>query len=157
MKFPRKVYAIQHNVTKKIYVGSSNNVENRYLNHIYALRKHKHGVEDLQQDYDEYGEDFSLFILDEINCYEERKKEFEWMKKYNTLTRGVGYNYKDNFKKGFQVAIPYKDGTPSTDNVTYVQASEIKQEYIEQIQDLLCNTNDLTLLDLVCKMLDKEV
>lgn len=54
MKLPRIIYAIQHNVTKRIYVGSSANVENRYWNHMNNLRNHKHNIEDMQSDYDNY-------------------------------------------------------------------------------------------------------
>ena len=35
MDFPRKVYAIQHNVTERIYIGSSRKVKDRYMNHMY--------------------------------------------------------------------------------------------------------------------------
>lgn len=63
MKLPRIIYAIQHNVTKRIYVGSSANVENRYWNHMNNLRNHKHNIEDMQSDYDNYGEDYSLYLL----------------------------------------------------------------------------------------------
>lgn len=49
MKLPRIIYAIQHNVTKRIYVGSSANVENRYWNHMNNLRNHKHNIEDMSK------------------------------------------------------------------------------------------------------------
>lgn len=71
MKLPRIVYAIQHNMTKRIYVGSSANVENRYWNHMNNLRNHKHNIEDMQSDYDNYGEDYSLYLLDEIKVFSE--------------------------------------------------------------------------------------
>ena len=114
MELPRKVYAIQHNVTKKIYIGSSNNPEKRYLAHVNKLKNGKHTVEDMQQDFDEYGEDFSLFIIDEISTYEDRKKEYEWMRKYKTDIRGIGYNYKDQAKKFLhsKYYVPYKEGFP---------------------------------------------
>lgn len=110
----KKVYAIQHNVTKKIYIGSSKNVDDRYLNHIYRLRAGKHHIEDMQKDFDEYGEDYSLFILDEITTYSERIKEYEWMRRYNTFERGVGYNYMDNGKEMVcaRNTPPYKEGFP---------------------------------------------
>lgn len=114
MDLPRKIYAIQHNVTKRIYIGSSKNVNQRYLNHIYILRAGKHHVEDLQRDFLEHGEDFSLFILDEINTWEERVKEYEWMRKYNTFERGIGYNYMDRGKEMACIrnTPPYKEGLP---------------------------------------------
>lgn len=99
MVVPRKVYAIQHNVTKRIYIGSSKDAQKRYLNHMYRLRQGKHHIEDMQKDFDEYGENYSLFILDDIQEFAERGKEYEWMHRLNTFTRGIGYNYKDH-KKG---------------------------------------------------------
>lgn len=73
MKIPRTIYAIQHNKTKRIYIGSSANVPT---------------IKDMQKDFDDFGEDFSLFILDEINSYADRIKEYEWMKKYQSHIRG---------------------------------------------------------------------
>ena len=77
MKLPRKVYAIQHNTTKRIYIGSSVDVEARYMNHMYQLRAGKHIVEDMQDDFINYGEDYSLFILYEITEHKDRFKEYE--------------------------------------------------------------------------------
>lgn len=114
MDIPRKIYAIQHNVTKRIYIGSSKNPSERYLNHINRLKNGKHTVEDMQKDFDEYGEDFSLFIIDEITTFQDRKKEYEWMKKYKSNIRGIGYNYKDHEKKVLhsKYDVPYKEGLP---------------------------------------------
>lgn len=114
MDIPRKIYAIQHNVTKRIYIGSSKNPAERYLNHINRLKNRKHTVEDMQKDFDEYGEDFSLFIVDEIATFQDRKKEYEWMRKYKSNIRGIGYNYKDHEKNILhsKYDVPYKEGLP---------------------------------------------
>lgn len=115
--FPRKIYAIQHNKTKRMYIGSSKDVQSRYKAHIYKLKAGKHPVEDMQSDYDEYGENYSVFILEEITERSERYKEYEWMLKYNTLERGNGYNYKDHFTKRFYLkdaeVFPFKEGFPT--------------------------------------------
>ncbi len=114
VKLPRTIYAIQHNKTKRIYIGSSSDVPNRYWNHIYRLRSGKHGVEDMQKDFNDYGEDFSLFILDEINNHNERNKEYEWMKRYQSNIRGKGYNYKDHARHFIQAGkLPLKSGIPT--------------------------------------------
>jgi len=113
MKLPRIVYAIQHNVTKRIYVGSSANVENRYWNHMNNLRNHKHNIEDMQSDYDNYGEDYSLYLLDEIKVFSERSKEYEWMEKLNSHIRGSGYNYKDRAMVERKKKLPLKAGVPT--------------------------------------------
>lgn len=113
MKIPRVVYAIQHNKIKKIYIGSSTNVEKRYFQHINALRRGKHIVEDMQKDFDRYGEDYSLYILETINRYEDRFKEYEWMLKYKTNIREIGYNYKQPNNRVFNLkGAPFKEGLP---------------------------------------------
>ncbi len=95
MDYPRYVYAITHNRTGKVYVGSSKNVKVRYDNHIILLRNHKHPVEDLQADFDRFGEDFTFAVVDEISIHSDKFKEYEWMEKYQSYIRGKGYNYKD--------------------------------------------------------------
>ena len=50
----------------------------------------------MQNDYDTYGECFSVTILDKISRYEDRVKEYEWIFKLKTYDRNFGYNYKDN-------------------------------------------------------------
>ena len=118
MKLPRKVYAIQHNVTKRIYIGSSGNVEKRYKHHISQLRSGKHHIEDMQDDFIKYGEDYSFYIIDEITRFEDRRREYEWMLKYESYIRGKGYNYKDvGFANAMnKTVIPYKEGLPVMNN-----------------------------------------
>ena len=96
MNLPRKVYAIRHNITNRVYVGSSSHVDKRLMSHIHALRNHSHKVQDMQSDFDQYGEDYTFTILDEIVKYKDRDKEYEWMLKYQSHIRGIGYNYKDH-------------------------------------------------------------
>lgn len=127
MRFPRKVYAIQHNVTKRIYIGSSCNVTTRYQNHMFALRRGKHVIEDMQEDFDKYGEDYSLFILDECFSSSDKNKEYEWMLKYNSFVRGIGYNYKDHTKTRLagtmKNCLPYREGLP-TQYAEHTEASK---------------------------------
>ena len=113
MNLPRKVYAIQHNVTKRLYIGSSKNVEIRYMSHIYQLRKGNHPIEDMQADFNEYGEDFSLFVLEEFASFAERRVEYKWMEKYQSHIRGKGYNYKDPaMKQRERTVVPITPGLP---------------------------------------------
>lgn len=90
-----KIYAIRHNVTNRVYIGSSQNVDSRIKQHLVDLRAHKHVVEDMQEDFDKYGEDYTFTILEDIYRHCDRYKEYEWQKKYQSYIRGVGYNYKD--------------------------------------------------------------
>lgn len=97
MRLPREVYVIRNLITGKVYVGSSYNIKGRLRRHLVALRGGKHSVEDMQKDYNEYGELFLISVVDKINTYNEKYKEYEWMKRLNSYKREVGYNYKDKY------------------------------------------------------------
>lgn len=112
MKLPRTVYAIQHNKTKRIYVGSSADLVKRYEAHILDLRAHRHVNMGMQEDFDVYGEDYSFFILGTIEKYDERFKEYEWMRRLGSYDPVVGYNIRD-VKKGLKKRIPLKEGLPT--------------------------------------------
>lgn len=124
MNLPRKVYAIQHNVTKKIYIGSSKDPNKRYLSHMYMLRAGKHINEDMQADFDRFGENYSFYILDTITEFKDRAKEYEWMRKFNSHIRGIGYNYNDKEKE----VLFYRSMPPQTDGLPQVEKSQMAQK-----------------------------
>lgn len=95
MNLPRGIYAIKHNVTKRIYVGSSEDPQKRFASHLNALRRGRHIVEDMQKDFNEHGEDFTFFILGTITKFEDRGREYEFMEFLESHIRGKGYNYND--------------------------------------------------------------
>lgn len=156
MVYPRKIYAIKHNVTKRMYIGSSSDVEIRYKNHIYSLRRGQHPIEDMQKDFNEYGEDYSVYILEELTVHDDRKNEYKWMRKYNTITRGVGYNYKDKEREVLTLknSVPYKAGLPEP--FVDINDSNIRNEYIEKINDFLFETEDVALLDFILQLAAKS-
>lgn len=95
MKFPRMIYSITHNPTGRTYVGSSKDAQARIKSHLYALRRGTHPVQDMQADFDTYGEDYTFLELEQINSWEERRKEYDWMVRLESNVKGKGYNYKD--------------------------------------------------------------
>ena len=95
MRYPRAVYAIQHNVTDRIYVGSTSNLKSRLQSHRSSLRRGGHGVADMQSDYAKYGENFTVYLLDIIHDPKADRKEFEWMHRLQSHIRGKGYNYNE--------------------------------------------------------------
>ena len=99
MDFPRFVYVLTNTVTGKAYVGSSIDPERRKAQHLYDLEHGNHSVKDMQADYDEYGDHFSFFVVDEIPTIREKSKEYSWMQKLKTLDRQHGYNYQDPWLK----------------------------------------------------------
>lgn len=91
------VYALVHDATGKIYVGSTSHaIEFRLRTHISALRNHYHPNEAMQADYDKYGDGYSYYIL--YASSEERvvrDKEKEFMSILHTRDPQIGYNFKD--------------------------------------------------------------
>ena len=128
------IYAIQHNQTKRIYVGCTKNITNRYIQHMQNLKSGRHASEEIQHDFDEFGEDFSVFLLEEIDkpsvlveaengrlIRADRKAEFDWMKKYKTIYEG--YNRQDGRAKkyiendySYPIEITLKQGLPDVNN-----------------------------------------
>lgn len=93
--FPRDIYMIRHNVTGRMYIGSSGRLQDRIYAHFCDLRAGRHHIEDMQKDYDEFGDDFSVTVIGKIETITENKKEFEMMDEYHSCDRGTGYNYSD--------------------------------------------------------------
>lgn len=62
------IYAIRNTVNGKIYIGSSKNIENRWVQHCSDLDCRKHHNRHLQYAWAKYGrESFSFEILEEVN------------------------------------------------------------------------------------------
>ena len=137
MKLPRTVYLIRHNKTNRIYIGSSKNPGERIKAHMRSLKMGKHHVEDMQQDFDTYGGDYTVEYLEVINNRKDSSHEYDWMEHYNSHIRGIGYNYKD---MAFQS-----------------QKRNPKFAYISEIMSLIRKTDDLSLLDLILQILKKAV
>lgn len=112
MDYPKVVYAIQHKITKKIYIGISNSVEARYKTHLSLLKHNKHTAPLMQEEFNNYGGLYDVFILDEIHCYSERYKEYEWMRFYKTQDPQYGYNAQDRGGKRRDDNFPLKSGRP---------------------------------------------
>lgn len=100
----KQIYAIQHNITKRIYVGCSQCPKGRIQAHLAALKRHCHSSAEMQKDFDEYGNDFSAFGLEivpdetiqcdeKINHYLPLLREIAWMDRLNTIKEG--YNRQD--------------------------------------------------------------
>ena len=137
MDFPRTVYAIKHNKTGRVYIGSSKRPVQRVEQHMSDLRGGRHSVEDMQADFNTYGQDYTVEFLEVITKFSDRSHEYEWMRKYNSGTRGVGYNYKDRSMQERKI-------NPVV-------------EYRREITELLRETKDIEALDFVCQYLRKMV
>ena len=122
------IYAIQHNKTKRMYIGTTSDLPKRYKGHIVALLKHKHHSKLMQEDFDKFGGDYSVYVLEEfvkpkerihaygtIYCSRYAVLEYKWMETYDTINNG--YNQQDHIarkhiKNKHLDEFPIKDGIP---------------------------------------------
>ncbi len=60
------------------------------------MKSGKHTSRIMTEDFRKYGkEGFEVYILEQGISYQERKKEYEYMKKYNSFDEKYGYNRGD--------------------------------------------------------------
>ena len=111
MEYPKVVYAMQHRVTKKMYIGITNDLKERYKAHLSLLRNNKHTSAIMQKEYNEHGGLYDLFVLDDVNSYSDRYKEYEWMDYYKSNDKNYGYNAQDRGRIENK-KIPLKEGKP---------------------------------------------
>lgn len=89
----RLIYAIQHNKTKRIYVGCTGRT-GRIGDHFTSLKNGYHIVPLMQEDSDKYGFDFTAYVL-EIANVDWWNSERKWMQYFGTGDERYGYNYRD--------------------------------------------------------------
>lgn len=105
MEFESYIYKIECKANKKVYIGKTFNPERRWKLHINSLRRGKHPIEDLQRDYERYGESafaFSLICRSAHTCIDgirniDSIEEKRQMEHYKSYLRECGYNYRDPY------------------------------------------------------------
>lgn len=114
------VYMITNKVNGKVYVGMSNDVENRIDQHFKDLKANKHHNYPLQIDYNKQNEAFKAEILEYITQTELSLTEQYYIQFYNT---GNLYNSLDAAPYGCYVVcsckcpLAYKVKTTGSDEV----------------------------------------
>lgn len=96
------VYAIKVNGEVR-YIGSSKNIMKRKSCHLANLRHNKHNNENLQKDYDTYGEDAFIFeILEECLVKDLFILEQQYMKMYSAgiYNQRIIKNTEKNIRRG---------------------------------------------------------
>lgn len=88
------IYKLEFNGTEKCYIGQSENIESRYVQHKYKLRIVKHTIK-LNEAFKLYGMP-SLIILEECTKEELNTYEKEIIEIYNAIDNGFNTMDKDN-------------------------------------------------------------
>lgn len=89
------IYAIQHNVTGKVYIGITHDPKCRMQQHFIKLKEHTHYNSAMQEDCDRYGFDYSVFILETDVQVHEAYKERYYIETLHTDDPNIGYNGSD--------------------------------------------------------------
>ena len=86
------IYLIRNKITKKNYIGSSNNIKRRWRHHRSLLKNNKHHSKSLQNSYNKYGKDaFEFVILKEVEQKDLLIEEQKFFFVYDCLAP-KGYN-----------------------------------------------------------------
>lgn len=87
------IYALTWEHTDSLYIGQSQNVHNRYKEHIKALSNNAVTYNDkLQNMYNTFGQP-SLLILEECSLLELDEKEISWIKEFDSVNLGLNVAY----------------------------------------------------------------
>lgn len=85
------IYKITNKINGKFYIGSSQNISQRWYDHKRELRHDRHCNKHLQDAWNKYGEEnFSFEIIEECDIEELSKKEQLYIEKY--IESGQMYN-----------------------------------------------------------------
>lgn len=89
------IYSITNKINGKIYIGSSTNIEWRWQEHKYALRKQRHCNKHLQLAFNKYNEsNFEFKVIEEIiNSKDLIIQEQKWIDNTECYLDIKGYNF----------------------------------------------------------------
>lgn len=134
------IYTIENLITKKLYVGYTQNFKERFNNHIRTLNRNIHGNEHLQRAWNKYGQiNFSFEILTTCSTDILESEEHYWCNILDTHNPKYGYNIKGTH--------PEKGKTTSVDKLRI--SNKLKSMAIRPIVILDLNGNFIKEFSLV--------
>ncbi len=88
------IYCIRNKVSRRLYIGAAKDIRKRWNSHMHALRhKTEFANEDLQADFDKYGEDiFELMLLEECPEHKLFERERFYIDSYGGTNSTMLYN-----------------------------------------------------------------
>jgi|19_taG_2_1085344.scaffolds.fasta_scaffold00858_9 group I intron endonuclease len=87
------IYLIRNNINGKLYIGSSKNIKNRWMDHKARLRAKTHRNDYLQKSWHKYGEDnFEFEIIEKCSLVKLEERELHFITLFKTFKRKFGYN-----------------------------------------------------------------
>ena len=90
------IYALRHEPTGKMYVGSTTNIGKRIQSHIELLKRGEHPAHGMQDDFNKYGGPYTVHILEVlVDPVKPTEQESLWMSALNSRDPQIGYNAGD--------------------------------------------------------------
>ena len=87
------IYIIKNNISNKVYIGQSVDVNRRISAHKSLLKRNKHENDYLQKSFNKDGaENFEFKLIELCDKSELDYKERYWIKYYDSMNREKGYN-----------------------------------------------------------------
>lgn len=125
------IYKITNKQNNKIYIGKSQNIEQRWQYHIYNYKTKTEWNKPLYKAFRKYGIDnFSFEIIEEINPYNNKeadKKEKYWINYYDSFNNG--YNATLGGDGGITCNMREKIGKLTEDDVVYLRLRYAECKY----------------------------
>ena len=91
------IYKITNNLNGKIYIGQSQNVYERRIEHFVALRRGVHPNKEMQKDWNKNSNGFRFDVIEFLQLKELNEREKYWIDTLGTIENG--------YNKGW---VPYK-------------------------------------------------
>lgn len=104
--YPVYIYKLECIKTGRVYIGKTYSPERRHKHHLFMLRAKKHVIEEMQADFDKYGESSFVFtVLETVKrepvngqaLFSDALREKQTMLEYRSYLPEFGYNYKDRY------------------------------------------------------------
>lgn len=86
------IYILKNLKNNKVYIGSTNNINRRFYNHLKDLRTNKHYNKHLQHSWNKYGEENFIFETLDSRSFNIEELENEYIVKYKSNNYTFGYN-----------------------------------------------------------------
>jgi group I intron endonuclease len=148
------IYKLVHTNTKKYYIGSSVNIQQRYNSHLSYLRNTKHS-KSLQELYDQ-DPNFELVVLEECRKCDLGKKEVKYLKQFvrkdpdciNLKVSGAGFgrgkNKTSEHKERLANSMLGKNGKHSRKSLSVTFISPEGKEYPTNSINALAKKHNLS-------------
>ena len=123
-----KIHCISNN---KTYIGSSNNIERRFKEHLSDLKNNRHCNKYLQNSYNKYGIDSLSFNII-TNCYEEERFKLEQF--YIDINKNL-FNHVTDIENTH-----YKKRFVSDDTIDKMRRAQNRRVWTKEHKDISTNT-----------------